>query len=1395
MDRKFTLLKTAVAFIATFLAVSPWAAGTSNQEEDGAKVYCVKRVGYDGEYYVQLSQQDVGYEPSDGETCEASWAGSEDQGSQGAVDALQSLLDEEDIPIRGLFLASDVDFGGYDESSQKCNRQFYPIVFGSLNGEVVIRSRDSKTYTVRGLCYITEEYSDYASFVIKTDNAPIKLENVNFENVHLEGYAYVGLLFSFLDFGTASVEGLGNYDVSNVSVKDAVVKSSVVGGIISSRAMNASVSNFLGENISVLSVATENPNEYDQVMIGGLFGEVDTLASMERVSVKNLSVTHHRDAKFSDGRNENGLILASIGGLVGKASGSTFANVAVEGLEVADQTEAGGSRVGGLLGFADPLPIYSAGYALQVTNTFTVGDIRCDGSTPCEIGFGIGSMALGQNPSQYEWLFNFYANYHYSDNSGDAAGFMGEINSDFLANPETAANEFNTEGTLTPGSQATAPQPMTVARGNFRNSAGDLTAGVFDTSSYVVRIEEQDGSDGSEFMNGVISSSAMKSASFAAAMDTYGRRFFTEVSNLSWQYGDKLATPYISGLPGYADQSQVIVDDVWVYFLMDCVESGCLTESEERMLSNYGNYRMSNINENLFRFETNDGRINQKWAEFAYELTQDNPDRAPVCWVMSRGKIPFAVDNVYTQSQNYTLSTDCNANAVSEAEIFLGEGVDYMMSPVTVMTFSKDSATGTLTEVSSMASDGSAPMFFEIGQVIYIYSSTPAITDGSRFKGWKLRAALALTTDQDVLLERARAGILVPSDENGYFDLGSVNDELMEEFLKTPEGKKAMQEDEGEMKPVVAVLIYPEGFEKANGITDSGDSGNDEPGKEGDAEFELLEIVKPRILSSGNAIQFVAQTGNFRYVQDYPFIAIMIENDDGELIVNDTIDNGSWWPEETRWTKSPLAFGNYLLTATIFNGDQKATYMQDFEVKSTIAEGKADSWHMVSLWNVDFDSYKWSDDGIFYWWDESNAAGKFWQYQELSRKDSLEQGRGYWYNSLDGNALKLKDSAFVDELTWKLDSVNSGWNLVSNPYGWYLDLGVEEDDERDEENEDFHEGNLCEEQMEWLERESRMGGKFDKEFYENEKKRIDVLCRSLLPAVEFWRWNPTTGNYDPAKILAPYEAVWVKVNKPDEISEWELSSDPYFADSLNMDGENVLTKSLNKKFVLAKAAGKSGWALQVKLSDARGKMDNWNVLGAGRVALRSEEPPAGMGSRVNLSIVESGKRLAKSVKRISDGSYDWNVELSATSDRMGYLEIAGLDDLASKGLSVYVTVDGKTTKMVNGTAMKVMLSTTPKVANVHVGDAPKAVLARTLDGLKAMQSGTTLQVGFDAGSGLAGSAVSVDIVDLKGHVVRTVSTKALAGANSVAVETPKPGVYMLRVRAGNVGGMGRLMVK
>ena len=115
-----------------------------------------------------------------------------------------------------------------------------------------------------------------------------------------------------------------------------------------------------------------------------------------------------------------------------------------------------------------------------------MGDIRCEGSTPCDIGFGFGTMVVEQNPSQYEWLFNFYANYHYSDNSDDASGFAGRIGGR-VADSTIAAIELNTEGTLTSGAGAAAAEPMTVARGNFRNAVGDLTAGAFDTSSISVR--------------------------------------------------------------------------------------------------------------------------------------------------------------------------------------------------------------------------------------------------------------------------------------------------------------------------------------------------------------------------------------------------------------------------------------------------------------------------------------------------------------------------------------------------------------------------------------------------------------------------------------------------------------------------------------------------------------------------------------------------------------------------------------------------------------------------------------------------------------------------------------------------------------------------------------------
>jgi hypothetical protein len=402
---------------------------------------------------------------------------------------------------------------------------------------------------------------------------------------------------------------------------------------------------------------------------------------------------------------------------------------------------------------------------------------------------------------------------------------------------------------------------------------------------------------------------------------------------------------------------------------------------------------------------------------------------------------------------------------------------------------------------------------------------------------------------------------------------------------------------------------------------------------------------------------------------------------------------------------------------------------------------------MVALSNVDFEKYEWNDNEVFYWWDEFSIYGKYWQYKEFTKKDSPEQAKGYWYNSLEGRPLVLKDEAFTGEAVWHLDSVNSGWNMVANPYGWKMKIGVAGQENREEK-----------------------------------------------PELEFCRWNKQTGQYDPVTELGPYEAVWVRLNRG-VAKDLPLSTEPAFVDFVNEDGEIVHVKSLNKKGVLAKAAGADGWALQVELSDASGKMDSWNMLGAGKAAWDSEEPPAGMGNRVNLSIVDAGRRLAKSVKALGEDAYEWNVELSATSARAGYLKFAGIDGILASGLRVFVTVDGVTTEMHDGEKLQVMLSTTAKSANIRVAKSARKVVASTLQGLRAHDLGSALQVGFDVGEGLAGANARVDLVDTKGHVVNTASFKAENGRNEVSLERPVRGLYVLRAVVGREIAVQKIMVK
>ena len=70
-----------------------------------------------------------------------------------------------------------------------------------------------------------------------------------------------------------------------------------------------------------------------------------------------------------------------------------------------------------------------------------------------------------------------------------------------------------------------------------------------------------------------------------------------------------------------------------------------------------------------------------------------------------------------------------------------------------------------------------------------------------------------------------------------------------------------------------------------------------------------------------------------------------------------------------------------------------------------------------------------------------------------------------------------------------------------------------------------------------------------------------------------------------------------------------------------------------------------------------------------------------------------------------------------------------------------------------------------------------------------------MNVSFEASDNLAGSRTIVELVNMDGKVVASRNASAVAGMNQVALDAPKPGIYMLRVRAGSQMRAGRVLVR
>ena len=506
-----------------------------------------------------------------------------------------------------------------------------------------------------------------------------------------------------------------------------------------------------------------------------------------------------------------------------------------------------------------------------------------------------------------------------------------------------------------------------------------------------------------------------------------------------------------------------------------------------------------------------------------------------------------------------------------------------------------------------------------------------------------------------------------------------------------------------------------------------------------------IEIVNNVTHTSGNTLQLDFTSSKFEVTRDVSARVEIIDTETGKTVnvisIGDSIASAYADKIPVRVDRP----GSYKVVLTLTEGDGKVSdeSVTYFTVPDPFEKIVPESWNMLSFAAVDASSIMFEEGVQFYWWDEG-GVGEYWQYKSIHRDDTLDASRGYWYTSPHGAPLVWREDYKDDgkDIEWTLDCENSGWNLVANPHGWYVDLYSN---------------------------------------YKDKKKNADEESE-----VEFWRYDPKTGGYDDeVEYLEPFEAVWVHVKKK---TKWTVSAEPVYDNEIAASREN-------SKGSLNKSATKNSWTLRMALSDENGKLDSKNLVGVSDRPFNDEEPPASMGDHVNLSIVDGKRALAKSIKAPEE-DMEWTISLAASSVRKGYLTIDGIADVKSLGYRVLVTVDGETTEMQEGKSLPVLLKSSSKTATVRVTkDAPVVAKNALIKGLRSARLGNKLHVTFDAPESLAGSNARVELLDVKGGVKSSVSAKAIFGTNALELDAPQAGLYLLRVRAGSARQISRVLVK
>lgn len=499
----------------------------------------------------------------------------------------------------------------------------------------------------------------------------------------------------------------------------------------------------------------------------------------------------------------------------------------------------------------------------------------------------------------------------------------------------------------------------------------------------------------------------------------------------------------------------------------------------------------------------------------------------------------------------------------------------------------------------------------------------------------------------------------------------------------------------------------------------------------GDFFKTTLAFGPHSFVQKGGALSYSGSLSQVDTKDSFTQLTLMIQNkeetfkDSTSFSICNKNDIGKIYSFE----KINLPLGNLKFRALLKTANTTLSKEYDFFVDSSL-QFKPSSWQMISLSNVS-PAYKKSRDEIFFGWNDSTALGDFWQYEEFYFREKPNPFHGYWYQSLSETSIPLEvdySSSVTSEtvcdiwsykcmgiassltpetkVSWDLISGETGWNLIANPFHWPISLNLSQDND----------------------------------------------------SIAFWKWNDSLGAYDRIYHLEANSAAWVQVSKN---KTWETTAAPFF---------NSTETAAPKRRLAKKEVTPKNWRIQLKLKNALGKEDAYNFIGVGAKASSLKEPPQGMGSFVNLSILKEKDKLAEQILSSNNSIWSFDILLSSTNGDKASLEMEGVQALLEMGYRVVLNKDGEIFEVKENTPILLSTKQDGSKATITVMPAEQFSLAQKIDNLSYYKQGSAWKIQFNAGIALDRSKAVLSLHNIKGKKLSNATANVNLGLNEFVID-------------------------